>query len=550
MAIPLLLTLAACLIIIFPLIWVVLASFQVAGPGGSTSFSLDNFVVVFTDSRILEATRNTAVVSLSTTIISTVLGVVLAYSCARTNMPGSKAFDTLNLIPFFLSPLVGAIAWVTLLAPRVGLLNYLTFHYITPGKEFFNIYSISGMIWVMVLFFTPYVYVSVIGSLRKMDPSLEEASRVCGAGAFRTAMSITMHLIMPSILFVFSLVLIMSAGMFNVPATLGVPVNIETFSTQIYEVVRRFPGDYNLGSALSSQLLLVIIFVIFLQRYIILPRQFTTVAGKAFRPRIADYGAWKYLFLAINAGYFFLAVVLPLGSLFIVSITPLWRGVISPSSFTLKHYASVLSYDITLRAIKNSLFIAPLAATICVVLSIGISFYIYRTKASGRTLADFITSVPIAVPGIIIGMGTLVGLIKTPLYTTIWIIIFGYTARFIPIGLKNISAVLLNLHKELEESSRVCGASWLTTVRRITVPLLAPGIFAAWVTLFIVFFKELNTSILLVSYGNEVTAMALYWLLNEKTIAVTAAFGVIETVIILLMVMVFRKLLGLGRLEF
>ncbi len=236
--------------------------------------------------------------------------------------------------------------------------------------------------------------------------------------------------------------------------------------------------------------------------------------------------------------------------LFIVSITSLWTGVINPASFTLTHYASVLSYDITIRAISNSLVIAPLAATICVILSLGISFYIYRTRASGRTLADLITSIPIAVPGIIIGMGTLVGLIRTPLYATIWIIIFGYTARFIPLGVKNISGVLLNLHKELDESSRICGASWLTTMLRITVPLLAPGVFAAWVTLFVVFFKELNTSILLVSYGNEVTAMALYWLLTDKTIAVTSAFAVIETVIILVSVLVFRRLLRVGRLEF
>jgi iron(III) transport system permease protein len=401
----------------------------------------------------------------------------------------------------------------------------------------FNIYSTGGIIWVMGLFFTPYMYLFSIGSLRKMDPSLEESARISGCGVLGTTMRITLPLATPGILFGFSLTFITSFGFFGVPAVLGMPAKIEVLATLIYETLEVDMPDYNMAATYGMIMLGMTLIAVVVQRKVILPRQFTTVTGKGYRPASIDLGRWRYVAFAYNLFYLMMAVVLPLLALVLVSISRNWYGYFDPGMFTLDNFRWVLfEFPLTRRAIANSFFLATVGATLLVVLTFVVAHIIHRSEAAGRGALDLLVTFPIGVPGIIIAMGVLVAYIRTPLYGTIWILMLGYATRFLPVGLKNVSAVLLSIGPELEESARVSGASWLRTAWSVSVPLMKSGLVAGWLLLLLIFMRELNTSILLFSPGNEVISVALYTMVENNSPVQLAAFAVIQTILLLIVV--------------
>jgi len=500
--------LAACFIILYPLLTVLLGSFQIADEWGeSIGYSFRNFRRLL-EPEFLGVVGTTLIVSVSTSALAGLLGVTLAWISARTDSFGTRAFEPLNLIPFYLSPLIGAIAWTYLASPSVGLLNQWAKTLFGLSASLFNIYSITGIIWVMGLFYTPYMYLFTVGSFKKMDPALEEAARTAGAGSLGTTLRVTVPLMLPSILFGLSLTFVTSMGLFSVPAALGVPVKIEVLATTIYALVEADSPDYNMASTLGMVILLVTLITFFIQRKILLPREFTTVTGKGYRPSLIHLGKWRYLTSAFHLFYLLVAAGLPILALFIVSISRLWQGSPDFTDLTLSHYFWVLfEYPITQRGIMNSLFLAFVGATGGMAFCFVLAYSVHKLQGKPKAMLDFVVTLPIGMPSIVLSMGILVAYIKTPLYATIWIILLAYITRYIPIGVKNVSSVLLALSQELEDSSQICGASWFTTMRRILVPLVKPGLLAGWMILFLIFMRELNASILLFSEGNEVMSV-------------------------------------------
>ena len=543
-------SIVVCLAILYPLIILFYGSLQIERLGYPTVFTFSHYITVFTDSRLLEAVANTLLVSFWTAVLSTLIGVALAWASARADYPFRKTLQTFNLLPFFLSPLVMSVAWICLAAPRVGLLNTFFQWLFHLEEQPLNAYTLWGIVWVMTIYYVSYMYLFTIGSMKKMDPALEEVARTCGSGLFTTSRRITFPLNIPSITFGFIMVFIMSAGMFAVPATMGMPVQKEVLATQIFEVVHRYPGDFNLGAAISSILLIMIMGALWVQRRIILRRQYFTVTGKGYRPHLIDLGNWKYLVLFFNLFYLFVVAVLPIVTLFLISLHKPWTGTLQFSNLTFANYSFVFrEVPMAMRGIKNSLMIGTGASTVIIFLSVIISYVVYRMKPRTHQAIDFVSSLPIAIPGIVIAMGVLIGYIRTPLYGTLWIIVLCYVCRFVPLGAKAVTPVLLAIHPEMDESSRVCGASVWTTLRRIVIPLLWSGMMAGWLMLFIIFVKEINTSVLLVSPGNEVTGFALLYILEECLLSDTAAFAMIETGIILVSVFIFMKILGAKEME-
>lgn len=533
----------ACFIILYPLLTVIHGSFQVSNQWGeSTGYSLRNFVRLL-EPRFLVAVGNTLIVSVGTTALAGFLGVTLAWITARTDSSCARAFEPFNLIPFYLSPLIGAIAWTYLASPSVGLLNQWAKTLFGLPFSLFNIYSISGIIWVMALFYTPYMYLFTVGSFRKMDPSLEEAARIAGSGTLETTLRVTVPLMLPSILFGLSLTFVTSMGLFSVPATLGIPVRIEVLATTLFALVEADSPDYNMASTLGMVILLVTLLTFFIQRKILLPREFTTVTGKGYRPSLIRLGKLRYLTFAFHLLYLMAAVGLPIFALFIVSISHLWLGAPDFGKLTLAHYFWVLfEYPITQRGIMNSLFLAFVGATGGMAICFVLAYCIHRMSGKGKAWLDLVVSLPIGVPSIVLSMGILVAYIKTPLYATIWIILLAYITRYIPVGVKNVSSVLLSLSGELEDSSKMCGASWFTTVRRILVPLVKPGLLSGWMVLFLIFMRELNASILLYSEGNEVMSVILYLLLEDAPAPQIAAYSMIQATIMLVIMYGIRKI--------
>lgn len=537
--------------VIVPLVVLLVSSFLVLDPlGFDTEWGFDNYVTLFTDRVIPKAFLNTLIISTGSTVLATVLGVALAWVNARTNCPLRDYLEPYNLIPFFLSPFVGAIAWHNLAAPRTGLLNSWARDLLGIESHLINVDNIWGVIWVTGIFFTPLVYLFVVGSLRRMDPSLEDSARTTGAGLLRTTMTVTLPLVMPGILSGAIIVFVTSAGEFGVPFKLSAPYGWETLTTQIFSKAVGDDANHHLGATMSMALGLITVFLIWVQQRYIAPRSFTTVTGKGYRPNVLDLGPWKWVAFGFNIFYILVAVVLPIFCLIIVSLHPVWTAEIQFSEMTLNNYVKTLffwredSIEAATNGILNSFFLAFVGATIAMILALVVSYMIHRTKGFGSRLLDFLCVVPIGFPGIVLAMGVLVTYIQTPIYATLWILLLGYITRFFPYGQRNISSIMLAISEELDQSSRMAGASWFTTLRRITIPLLKPGIFAGWVLLFIIYLRELSISIILYSNGTETLSVGVYYLSNFENEPLTAALSMAQTVVLLICIYVFRRAAG------
>jgi iron(III) transport system permease protein len=537
--------------VLLPLIVLIISSFQVLDAGGfDTTWGLDNYRALLSDPVIPKAFVNTLVISLGATILATLLGVPLAWINARTNCPGRDRLEPFNLIPFFLSPFVGAIAWHNLASPNTGLLNAWARDYLGASGPWLDVDNIYGVIWVTGVFFTPLVYLFVVGSLRRMDPSLEDSARTTGAGLLRTTLTITLPLVAPGILSGAIIVFVTTAGEFGVPFKLCAPYGWQTLTTQIFSKAVGDDANLYLGSAMSMALGAITVLLIWLQQRYIAPRSFTTVTGKGFRPNVIDLGRGKWLALAFNLAFILVAVVLPIFCLLVVSLHPVWTAEIIPRDLTLHNYVRTLffwrpdSIKAATNGIVNSFILAFSGASIAMMLSLVVSYMIHRTKGSGARLLDFLCVVPIGFPGIVIAMGVLVTYIQTPIYATLWILLLGYITRFFPYGQRNVASVMLAISEELDQSSRMAGASWWTTLRRITIPLLKPGIFAGWVLLFIIFLRELSISIILYTSGTETLSVGVYYLANYENETLTSALSMTQTVALLVCVYIFRRLAG------
>ena len=344
-------------------------SFYIERFGEPVIFTLRNFSVVFTDDVIRYAIGNTLVASLGSTAFAAVAGVSLAWLNTRTNTPARPFLHICNTIPFYLSPFVGAIAWTYLAAPRTGILNSLAFHQFGLAADFFNVYGLTGIIWVQGIFFTPIVYLMTSAAFAQMDPAFEESSRSCGRGTAYTMFRITLPLALPSILSAIILTFVSSAGEFGVPLTLGVPRNYETLSTLIFEVLQRATPDYSLAACMATILAVVTVACVLLHRYVILRRNYTTVTGRGYRPAVIDLGRWKWAGLAFSLTFFFIAVLLPLFALVLQSLQQVWLGRFLTKQFTWANYPEVLHYiPETMSGIKNSFILSLSGATIGVIL--------------------------------------------------------------------------------------------------------------------------------------------------------------------------------------
>jgi len=537
--------------VILPLITLVVSSFLVLDDlGFDTEWGLENYILLYTDRVIPKAIFNTFIISSGTMILATFLGVSLAWINARTNCPWADYLEPYNLIPFFLSPFVGAIAWHNLASPRIGLLNVWYRDLFGVEGYLLNVDNLWGVIWVTGLFFTPLVYLFVIGSLRRMDPSLEDSARTTGAGLLRTTLTITLPLVTPAILSGAIIVFVTSAGEFGVPFKLAAPYGWETLTTQIFTKAVGDDANHYLGATMSMVLGVITVILIWVQRVYIAPRSYTTVTGKGFRPNVLDLGKWKWVAFGFNLSYIFVAVILPIFCLFIVSLHPVWTAEIIPSDMSMNNYVKTLFWwrEDSIRAatdgIINSFILAFSGASIAMVLALVVSYMIHRTKGFGSKLLDILCVIPIGFPGIVLAMGVLVTYIQTPIYATLWILLLGYITRFFPYGQRNIASIMLAISEELDQSSRMSGATWFTTLRRITIPLLKPGIFAGWVLLFVIFLRELSISIILYSTGTETISVGVYYLANFENEALTSALSMTQTVVLLVCIYIFRRVAG------
>ena len=532
-------------LVLYPLAVLLIGSVRTDLPMREGYFTLANFAALFFEPDNLQAIINTVVSSSLATLLATIIGVALAWITSRTDTPARAFFDNAFVLPYYLSPFIGAIAWTLLANPRIGFVNNFFTEILGFDDAPLNIYTLGGLVFVMALYYSPVVFLFVAGALRSMDPALEEAARIHGGSAAGTLMRITLPLMAPAIASSGLLVFLNAAGQFGIPAVIGIPMHYDMITTRIWVGLGYFPPRYTEAAAFAVVLMGLSAVIVFLQHHYMARRSFVTVSGRGFRPGIVRLGPMRHVCLAACVLYLLLSIVLPYGALVFTSFQPYLSFAFDPSQWTLKQYDDVLfNNPDTGRAIRNSLVLAAGGATVTIFLALIISHVVIRTRLRGRFLLDYLASLPTGVPAVVFAVALLWAYIflPIPIYGTIWMLLIAYVSHYIPFGVRAASAGLMQISPELEESSRIHGATWLGTLRRIVVPLLKPALTVGWILLFVEFIRSLSLSILLYSNDSVVMPVVIYELYETGAYPALSAFSTLQTILVFAAIYLAKKL--------
>jgi len=491
---------------------------------GAVRFTGRHLATVLTGEVYWAALFNTLVVSVGAALVATAIGVVLAWLFVRTNTVGRSFLEVVCQLPIFIPPFVGAVAWALLAAPRSGVLNRLLAAVGAPGM--LDVYSLLGILIVIGLYLAPYVMMIVAASLRSMDPSLEEAAQVAGLTRLQTARRITAPLLAPAILSGAALSFTIAIGLFGTPVVLGWSRQILMLTSRIWIGSQEVPPAYGIMAVLAIYLLLLSSLATWLQRAVLKGRSYTTVTGKGFRPRLVDLGAWRWPAGGLALIYVMSTILAPIAILVAASLSRYtWSG-----EYALENLIASLSSDDVWFTLRNSVIISVVSATAATLTGILMSWMVVRTRMRGRGLLEYLVLLPISIPGIAFGVGFMLIWIGMPLpvYGTMLIIILAFVGRFTAYAVRSISASLIQVHPELEESARVCGYGAIRTFWNITLPLILPSIVAAWLLLFSFFMTELSMVIILYTAQNRTFSVLAFEAWNVGDFSRLAAYSLLQ----------------------
>jgi iron(III) transport system permease protein len=529
---------------LFPTGMLFYGSFTTAPLGEQGPMSLTNYRAAYSDPETFRLLLDSCVFALGSSIVSLVLSLTLAWITVRTNAPMKGIFELTAILPNVFPPVLIAIAWTLLASPTVGLLNAALKAVFNLSEGPLNIYSMPGLIFVEGLILTPLAFLIICAALRGMDPALEESARILGSTQWQIVRRITLPLMRPAILAAGTLNFVRALESFDTPAIIALPARIEVFTTKIYrEALAAYPPNYNLAATYGVSLLVIaLVFVVIYQRFTSRVETFATVTGKGYRPHIIDLGRWKHAASAGALSILVLMVVLPVTMLFLISILPYYHVPTAETIklATLKHYAYIFENERVYRGIGNSLFLALGGATAAMFLAALVGYITVKTKVVGRGLLEGLTFLPWAFPSTALAIGLLWGYVQmpVPIYGTIWILMIAYVTRFMPFGLRSVTSTIVQIHKELEEASRVCGAGLWMTLRRILFPLMRPGLIAGWILLMTIFMREFSLSLFLYTPATEPVGPLLYFLWLDGLTGPLGALGIMVSVVSALLVAV------------
>ncbi|MBI4528340.1 MAG: iron ABC transporter permease [Deltaproteobacteria bacterium] len=535
-----------------PTLMLFYGSFMSAPLGVPGHFTLSHYLAAYSDPVTYSLLINSFVFAAGSSIFATLLAAVLAWIAVRTNAPFRRFFELTAIIPNIFPPVMLAVSWTVLLSPRVGLINLFLKDLFQLQDAPLNIYSMWGMIFVEGLITAPLAFLIISAGLYSMDPSLEESARVAGSGNMQIAWRITFPIIRPAVLAAATLNFVRAIESFDTPAIIALPARIEVFTTKIYrETIGAFPPNHNLAATYAISLLVITMSFVFLYRLLTMKSErYVTVTGRGYRPNIIDLGKWRYPAAALAAFILFLIVVLPFIVLLYTSVVSYVHvpGEKTWGLLTLEHYVSNLSDTRTYRALQNSIFLAVTGATLCMLLAAVTSYITAKTKAAGRGIIDAMTFIPWAFPGTALAIGLLWTYVYVPLpiYGTIWILMIGYITRFLPYGLRSMSSTIVQIHDELEDASKACGAGFFATFRRVLLPLMRPGFIAGWIILATIYLREFSTSVFLYSPGSEPIGPLLYHFYVDGNYGPMCALAIVVSLVSIVLIVAARRVGRIG----
>ncbi len=515
----------------------------------AAEFTLDNYARAYGSSETLRLFWTSLKFAFGASLFSFVVGTLLAWMNERTNTPFKTLFFALAIIPLIIPGVLFTVAWILLGSPKIGIINLVLQNMLGLEQPPFDVYSLWGMIWVDGLHYSPMAFLLMTAAFRAMDPSLEESATMSGANIFQVARRVTLKLAWPAILATLLILFVRAIESFEVPALLGLPVGIQVFTSSIYQAVHRYPSQIGLASAYGMTLLVITsVGVYFVSRLSSRGNRYATMTGKGFRPRRIDLGPWRWLAAAIFAVYFLMIVALPFAVLLWSSFQKFYSvpSMQALQNLTLDPYRFILGYPHIIRSMWNTLLLSFGSATLIMLVTSVICWIVVKTKLPGRWLLDNVASLPMVFPGLVLGLAIMIFYLNVDVgvYGTMWIMFIAYVTRFMPYGLRYNTAFMLQIHKELEESAAMSGASWATTFRRIILPLLKPGLVAGWIYVMIVSIRELSSSILLYSPGTEVISIVIWELWENGQYVELSALGVLFILALFVLVMLAQWLGG------
>jgi len=522
----------AAVLVLYPMFFLLQASLDVGDPQARppTAYGFDNFNGIFQYPQIL---LNTLTVSVAATVMALVFGFIMAWILTRTNVPGRDLFEQLMAVPYYLTPLLGALAWSLLGSPESGFINQI-WRALGGSNHLIDINTAYGIAWVMALFEGSVAFVMIAAVMKSMDPSLEEASQIIGASRLRTMLRVTLPLVLPGVLGAAIFVFAEMLGSFAAALVLGLPSRYYVITTAMYQMVQQYPPKVQIAAAMGVSLFAVMFFMLFLYRRIVMAGSYVTITGKAFRPRVIDVGKLRYVFFGICLLYLFAAVGLPLATLLYASLQKIAVAFPAAGNWTLENFRIAVTMNAVRSALTNSLLLGLGTATLGVVLMGLLAWLIYRSPLRGRGLIEYVVMFPQAVPRLVFAFGLMWAWVvfPIPIYGTLWLLLIAYLTVFLPLGVRTIAGVMLQIDKSLEECAQMCGASWAFRIRTVTIPLLVPGLIAAWLLLFIASIRELGASILLMGPHSKVITPSIVESWFGTSSELTAALAVIQTLVV------------------
>jgi len=530
------------LLVLLPLSMLLISSFHTGRPGlPGGVFSVINYIRAYSNPNTFLVLGRTFYFAAAATLLALTFGGFFAWLISRTNMPGHGLAYVITLSSMAVPRMILAIAWILLLSKKIGLINKFFQNYLGFGG--FEIFSMGGMIWVQSLIEVPTAFLMVLGALKSMDPSLEEAAYVSRSGNFSTLRKITLPIMTPAFLAAAVYLFTVNIEVFEIPGLLGLPAGIAVFSTSIYANVTVYtPPNYGLAYAYAvSYLVLSALLITVYRRATQHAERYSTITGKGYRPRLIDLRGWRYPALGVFILFFVITIVLPGLVLLYTSFLPIYEppSLAAFGKMSLDNYVNVLTAPWLGKILKNTAILIVVAPTAVVFLAAMVTWVVHRVRVNAKVKAalDILSFLPLSFPSIVIALCLMIFFLKfrfIPIYGTIWIIALAFVIRYLAYTSRAIGASVLQIHKELEESAQVCRATEIKSFFKITLPLVIPAVVNAWIWVAVHAGRSVSAALMLQSKQNEVLSTMIWELWEEGDSSTVGALAIMMTIVLLL----------------
>jgi iron(III) transport system permease protein len=527
--------------VVIPFVMIIWTSLKTARPGEpeflSLTFTLANYVRAFGSASFWRTTWNTLGFGLASTLLAFVMGTFVAWVVERTNTPLARLVGFMLVGRVVIPGVLIVISWILIASPNIGLINQLS-RDLFGVRNIVNIYSFWGMVWVQALEMVPLIYLLLAAAFQAMDPRLEEASTMTGAGNFRTLRRIALPLALPAIGAALLLLFITAIETFEVPLLMGGRAGVRVYTTEIFYDTSRTPIDWGLAATYSVALLAVAIVLLFFYfRLIRHGERYQTITGKDYRPRRIDLGGWRYLTCAVSLVLVFLITGVPFLMMLYASLLPFYQapGAAAFESMSLANYWTLFQSTKTVLPMINSTILGPSVATAVVLVVALIAYVVQKTRIPGRKILDFLGFAPIAIPSVVLAATFFwfYLIVPLPLIGTLTIIGLAYLTKYMPVALRFVSASMMQIHSELDEAAQVAGVPWWRNFFKVILPLLRPGLLAAWFWVMVHAYRELTIALMLARSQNRTAAVVIFDLWEEGSFLLLSAFGVLMFILLM-----------------